>query len=824
MELLTKASRSDQISERERRSAETAYRAACESIVLLKNGGALPFKGKTVAAFGAGVAHTVKGGTGSGEVNERRSLTILDGLKERGFEVTTGPWLKDYEAEYAKAWEKFQKKKKKIQLWKPEESVADLFTGFCIPSGRAVKKKDIAESGTENCVYVLSRQAGEGGDRRLEKGDYLLTDTEVKNIRFCAENYENFVLIINSGSAVDLSRLEDARGLNAILFIGQPGCQGGLAVADILSGAATPSGKLADTWARRYGDFPFAMEYGALNGNLENEYYKEDIYVGYRYFDSFGVQPLFPFGFGLSYAKFKLSAPQTQIRGREISVRLSVKNTGRKFSGKETVQVYASAPAGKLDKEYQQLAAFQKTRLLGPGESQELELRFDLRDLASYRFDDASFVLEAGEYILRVGCSSRSTVPAASLRLEKEIIVSRHGHICPVVHPFLGLRAPARAAEALGKKVPVLTVDPACFETVSCAYHTPELCEDPRVRAFVDALSIREMAEIVVGAGMMGAEPRFKLPGAVGNTTSKFWERGLANIALCDGPAGLRVQQRSTVSPEGKIKAVGTADLATEALPDAIKKKLKGDPEKEPVLYQYATAFPVAANLAQTWNTELLYELGGAVFEEMKEFGCTYWLAPAVNIHRNPLCGRNFEYFSEDPFLCGRLAAALVRGVQREEGYYVTVKHFACNNQEDNRNWVSSNVSERALREIYLRAFERTVKEGGAKGIMTSYNRVNGVYAPNSYDLCTKVLRNEWGFDGVVMTDWYSTLPAKKGGALAMAAGNDLIMPGDPLSKPQIVAAVKKGLISVEDLKRCCCNVVRAILNSATQREYIGEA
>ena len=320
---------------------------------------------------------------------------------------------------------------------------------------------------------------------------------------------------------------------------------------------------------------------------------------------------------------------------------------------------------------------------------------------------------------------------------------------------------------------------------------------------------------------MFGGETRFSLPGSVGNTTSKFWDRGLANVALCDGPAGLRIQKHSTITKNGKVKAVSLAMSTFEAFPGFVKKLMCGNPEKETSLYQYCTAFPVANALAQTWNKELVELVGKAIYREMKEYGCTYWLAPAINIHRNPLCGRNFEYFSEDPRLTGLMAAAITKGVQQEDGYYVTVKHFACNNQEDNRNYVSSNLSERALREIYLRGFEYAVRDGGAKSIMTSYNRVNGVYAPNSHDLCTKALRNEWGFDGVVMTDWFSTNRGQGNNALAMAAGNDLIMPGGGSFKKEILAGVKSGLIQEEDVRRCCANVVKSIFASAIQKEYI---
>ena len=309
----------------------------------------------------------------------------------------------------------------------------------------------------------------------------------------------------------------------------------------------------------------------------------------------------------------------------------------------------------------------------------------------------------------------------------------------------------------------------------------------------------------------------------MGNTTSKFWDRGLVNVALCDGPAGLRIQRQSTVDKKGKVKpaekmALGAMDL----IPGFVKKFMLGDPSKETSLYQYTTAFPVTAALAQSWNTELLERVGKAIYTEMKEYGCTYWLAPAINIHRNPLCGRNFEYYSEDPRLTGVLAAAITRGVQQEPGFYVTVKHFACNNQEDERTFVSSNLSQRALREIYLRGFEETVREANAKSIMTSYNKINGVYAPNCHDICTKALRNEWGFDGVVMTDWFSTNKGQGSNALAMAAGNDMIMPGGKSFKKEILEGLKSGACTEDDLRRCCANVVKQILDSATQREYIG--
>ena len=823
MELLTKASRTEAVTDRERENLTVAYRAACEGIVLLKNDGALPFSTKHIALYGSGASMTIKGGTGSGEVNERHSVTVLEGLRNRGFTIATEQWLTDFEVFYREAEAAYKvEKRKRLNLLRLHDIMQMLYDNYRTPAGPAITEKYLSDA-TDSCVYVLSRQAGEGGDRKLEKGDYLLTDEELAAIRVCAAHYDKFVLAINCGSSIDLSALDDIQGINAIVYISQLGTEGGNAVADILSGAVNPSGRLADTWARQYEDLPFAMEYGSLNGDLDNEYYREGIYVGYRYFDSFGITPRYPFGYGLSYTTFSLRCAEVRVDGTTVHLKASVTNTGSR-SGREVAQLYLSAPEDGLDKEYQSLAAFAKTKELAPGESETLALSFDLRELASFRESDCAYILEAGDYVLRLGNSSRDTQPAAVLNLANTVVVSRHAGVCPLPEqmPLKELRAPARPREALSANLPRLILDPAAFVPVVYTYENPPVFPGDGIRAFVETLTDAEMADIVVGVGMFGGRNRFDLPGSVGNTTSKFWDRGLANVALCDGPAGLRIQRHSTVDKKGKIKPVQMAMSIFEAAPGFVKKLMTGNPEKEPSLYQFTTAFPVAAALAQTWNAPLLREVGCALRREMAEYGCTYWLAPAVNIHRNPLCGRNFEYFSEDPRLTGCLAAAITRGVQAEPGFYVTVKHFACNNQEDNRNFVSSNVSQRALREIYLRAFEFPVRHGGAKSIMTSYNKVNGVYTPNSHDLCTKVLRNEWGFDGVVMTDWFSTNPGQASSALALAAGNDLIMPGGAIFKRDILKGLTDGRLTREALQRCCANVVASILDSAIQREYIG--
>ena len=815
-ELLTKASFEKGMNEREKRNLVVAYEAALESIVLLENDGALPITDRKVAMFGAGVTHTIKGGTGSGEVNERHSVTIYEGMKNAGFHITTEAWLEDFQKDYAAGKEAFQKSKWKGLLKNPMGVLAD-FPGY---DGRLITDEEIQKSNTDTCIYVVSRQAGEGVDRRAEKGDYFLTDNERANIEKCAAAYKKFILILNGGSQIDFAFAEEIQGINAIMFICQLGTAGGKVVADVLAGKRYPSGKLSDTWAKEYKDIPFSDEFSYLNGNLEDEFYKEGIYVGYRYFDTFKVEPRYPFGYGIGYTDFEIQSKKVTVDGSKVTVKALVSNVGEQFAGKEVVEVYVSAPSLTMQKEYQSLVGFIKTKEIGPKQSAMVEVEFELKNLASYREEDHSYLLEAGKYIIRVGNSSRNTVPAAVLVLEEKVVISKHEAICPQVKTVEELVRTAGCEEEI-LEVETIMIDPKAIQTVVYTYETPAICQDAAVQAYLNSFTKEEMVEMVVGIGMFGGETRFTMPGSVGNTTSKFWDRGLANVTLCDGPAGVRIQKRTALLKNGKLKAIDPAFSFMHALPGFIKKGMLANPEKEKVLYQYTTAFPVACALAQTWNVELLEKVGKAIHDEMKEYGCTYWLAPAMNIHRNPLCGRNFEYYSEDPFLTGAVASAIIKGVQCEEGYYVTIKHFACNNQEDNRKGVSSNLSERALREIYLRGFEMAVREGGAKAVMTSYNKVNDVYTPNSYDLCTKVLRNEWGFAGVVMTDWFSTSKGTGDTALCMKAGNDLIMPGGKGFQKEILKGIETGVITEEELKRCCGNVIKLVLESNIQKEYI---
>ena len=813
--LFTKAKYTQDANEREVFNKKVSYQAACEGIVLLHNDGILPLKNKKVALFGPGATKTIKGGTGSGEVKERYVVNILEGLTNKGFEITTLDWLNEYEKIYQDKLQKFNAyKRKKVNLFNITGIMGQLAMEFQAPIGNPIT----VISNTDTCIYVLSRQAGEAGDRKLEKGDYYLLDEEYEAIKKCAEEYKKFILVINAGSSIDLSFVDEIDGINAILYVSQLGMEMGNAVAAILSGEETPSGKLTNTWVREYSDIPFSNEYAYINGDIENANYREGIYVGYRYYDSYNKEVRYPFGYGLSYTNFKINFNQYSINGLDVSIKVSVKNIGA-YLGKEVVQLYLSKPSCKLTTVSKELVAFKKTRKLNIEELETLELSFNLADFASFDEEISSYILEKGTYTLKLGDSSRSTEDILNVILEEDVIISKHKSIMK----------PKRKISELGVKInnvssckEFYTLDTSMVEAIEFDYNYQKEYLNLKAKEFVDKLSVKEMADLVVGDGLfLFSNPIFTLPGAVGNTSSKFYKRGLINATFCDGPAGIRLQKESGIH-NGRVKPIEMPMSFLEFLPSFVHKILKANPKKDKLIYQYATSFPVASALGATWNLELLYEVGLAINREMEEYGCTYWLAPAINIQANPLCGRNFEYFSEDPLLTGLLASSIIRGVESKEGYYATIKHFACNNQETNREHVSSNLDERALREIYTKAFKICILVGKASSVMTSYNKINNEYTPNSYDLCTNLLRCEWGFDGVVMTDWYASKKGQARHDLAIKAGNDLIMPGESSAKKEIIKAIKKNILTKEELYNACYNIVRQVIESALQKEYIG--
>lgn len=811
------ASTLQDVTQRETENAEIAYRAALEGIVLLKNDSdCLPVSPCRIALFGAGVTHTVKGGSGSGEVNERQSVDIYDGMINAGFKITTGKWLEEYEEDYDNGYKE----------WKhSHQGLASLTDGmaqpYMLPYGREVSDEDIAESDCDTAIYVVSRQAGEGDDKRLENGEFDLSASEIKSIKKLASSYKKSILVINSGSYMNLESIEDA-GVSAVIFFCQQGMEGGRAFADIITGKVSPSGKLTDTWAKKYSDIPFGDEYSYRSGKEPIENYREGIYVGYRYFDTFSVEPRYHFGYGLSYTEFKMQTLSVKLDNNKVSVSVRVENTGV-YTGKEVVEIYGSAPAGKLPKEYQRLVGFAKTRELAPGENEILTLDFDIYMLASFSEEGASYVLEAGDYIIRVGEASNTTEAAAVITLDKTAVIYRNRNICKPAERIEEIIPVTRENTADLSRATRLELKASDITAQTIEYKTPEVYSDEAVDAIMDRLTDKELIEVCSGEGMLGMLSTEKLftPGAVGRTTSKLYSKGLINVNLADGPAGLRLLRESAINKHGKLKMIRGSYLMSflETFPEFLLSFVHADPKKDTVIYQYTTAFPVGTALAQSWNTELVEQVGRAVSCEMEEYNITYWLAPAMNIHKNPLCGRNFEYLSEDPLLTGKIAAAITRGVQSIEGNYVTIKHFACNNAEFNRTHSDSRINERALREIYLKGFEICIRDSKAKSVMTSYNLLNGTYTPDIYDTCTACLRNEWGFDGVVMTDWYSTNRGLGRNDLAIKAGNDLIMPGGRSYKKEIQRGLESGVITRTDLRRAAANIIRSIVHSSVAKK-----
>ena len=806
-------------------SRELAHRtlsrdAAGESIVLLENDGSLPLKPGKIALYGSGAISTIKGGTGSGEVNERYSVNIADGMSNAGFIITSQDWLEEYKSELAKAMEAhdrycFEAVRKSGNL----HALMDVTNlPFIYPIGREITEEDVRKSNTDTAVYVIARQAGESGDKKLESGDYDLSPEEIGCLRFLSEHYPKTILVINSGSSMDLTPLESIR-LSAVIFFCQQGEEGGNALGDILCGKVNPSGKLTDTWARSYDDIPFGGEFSYLNGDLDHEYYREGIYVGYRYFDSFHVKPRYAFGHGLSYTRFEMWLDSIRFEKSVVHVSVTVRNIGQ-YAGKEVVQLYLSCPSGRQVREYQMLTAFSKTSLLEPGSEETIELTFDLADCAAFDTDSASKVLEQGSYILRLGDSSDKTSPAAVISLPKDVTVWKGQNLCGPQLVFEELRGKKIDHPDPGD-VPHFVISPESFAAVCPDYPAPERLNDPDVLEILKKLTVKDLLELCVVYGFIGMFTGKKIlaPGTVGRTTDRLYHKGLVNVNLSDGPAGLRLMKRVAFK-WGLVRMGDYLMSFMKYFPRWLKKIVMADPERDKFGYQYCTAFPVETSMAQTWNTELCKRVGKAIAAEMNEYNVTYWLAPAMNIHRNPLCGRNFEYYSEDPLLTGKIAAAVVSGVQSEPGTYATIKHFACNNAEDNRNFSDSILSERALREIYLKGFEICVREAHPKAVMSSYNKVNGVYAPNNYGLLTDILRNEWGFDGIVMTDWNSTNDGKAEDRLTFPSGNDLIMPGGSKSRWTIWKALIFRRLSRDDLRISASRIIRQILDSNVAKKF----
>lgn len=797
---------------------------APECMVLLKSNGDFPLsRSCDIALYGSGVRHTVKGGSGSGEVNSRSFTTIEQAFRNAGFSITTGEWLDSYDKRFRAEQKKFVKQIKR----RAKENKSNLFVEL-IGSVMPEPEYEFPINGTGDvAVYVLSRYCGEGGDRSAVKGDVYLSDTEVRDILACQKKYKKFLLALNVGGVVDLSPV---MGVDNILLLSQLGAATSEAFTDVLLGKAYPSGKLTATWGKMedyqtIGDF----------GNPDDTLYKEGIYVGYRYFDTMSVAPLFPFGYGMGYTDFEMTENGISVEKNVVTIRAEVKNTGR-FPGREVVQAYVSQPWGKLDKPYQVLAGYIKTKELLPGETQKAAIRFRMEDLASYDEERASYILEPGGYIIRLGNNSRNTDVCGVLELEEEVVVRKLSNV--MGKPSFSDWKPACAG-----------TDTENLSGVQRIRLTPEHCgelcfpepaaEDREAFACVKKLSNEELCYLCMGAhqnddktASVIGDAALKVAGAAGETYSQV--KGIPGIIMADGPAGLRLDLTYAEDETGIHRV-------TQELPDGLelflplplrvlmKHKAKVDVKKG-VKYQACTAILTGTAIAQSWNLDLAEQCGDIVGNEMERFRIHLWLAPAFNIQRNPLCGRNFEYYSEDPLISGQMAAAVTKGVQKHPGRGTCIKHFCCNNQEENRTHSNSQVSERTLREVYLKPFEICISESDPVSVMTSNNLVNGIHTAESSDLLKEILRKEWGYQGFVMTDWTIADLANKDAvypmtqpALSVKAGNDLFMPGSHKDYLDLLNALSgreaSCCLTREEVEFCAANVVHGAWRLAGKSE-----
>lgn len=764
--------------------AVLAREAVAEGCVLLENEGqALPLRdGERVAVFGRMAFHYYKSGLGSGGlVNTRYVVGILDALKEcEGVyldEKLMGiyeDWIMENPYDEGQGWGHVPWCQKEMDV---TEEMLD-----------CARRNDVS-------LVVIGRTAGEDQDNNAKAGSYCLTETEEDMIRRVCEVSERTVVVLNVGNIIDMSWVEKYRP-QAVLYVWQGGQEGGNGVADVLTGNVCACGKLTDTIAADIKDYPSTENFGDPFKN----YYKEDIYVGYRYFETFARDKvLYPFGYGLSYTTFEMKAEVLKNAGDEITVSATVANTGE-LKGKEVVQVYVKVPQGKLGNPARKLIGFAKTKELEPGEQEKVCIVIPKYDMASY--DDSGvtghkscYVLEEGIYEIFVGSDVRSAVSVGCYEEEFRVIEELEEAYAPV-EKFQRMKAvlsPDGTYQAVTEDVPVRTIDPQerrANEIPETYVYTGDkgyklvdvLDKKVSMEEFVAQISEEDLIAMFRGEGMCSPKVTAGTAAAFGGVTDSLNALGIPVGCCSDGPSGIRM------------------DCGTKAF-----------------------SLPNGTSLGCTFNVELvgaLYEMTG---KELRLNKIDSLLGPGMNIHRNPLNGRNFEYISEDPILTGRICAAQVKAMAKS-GIGSTIKHFCGNNQEVGRSTSDSVISERALREIYLKGFEIAVKEGGARSVMTTYGSVNGLWTAGSYDLCTTILRKEWGFDGIVMTDWWAKsnyeghqaeAPVK---APMVAAQNDIYMVvSDAKANPEnddVEEMLHAGKITLGELQRNAANILGFLLKS----------
>ncbi|MDE7230933.1 MAG: glycoside hydrolase family 3 C-terminal domain-containing protein [Oscillospiraceae bacterium] len=770
---------------------EAARETVAEGIVLLENNDALPLdKNENLAVFGRIQSNYYKSGTGSGGmVNVERVYGIPEGLRECGISLN-----EELSAVYAE-WEKDHPFNKGVgwggEPWSQEEMpISDEL------AARAAEKSAAA-------LCIIGRTAGEEQDQTDSEGSYRLTETELDMLKKVRAHFRKMTVLLNVGGIIDMSRVQVIKP-DAVVYAWQGGMIGGLGTADVLTGKTSPCGKLTDTIAAAVSDYPSDANFG----NTERVFYREDIYVGYRYFETFVPEKvLYPFGFGLSYTEFELNV-SAEENGAAALINVTVKNIGNR-SGKETVQIYYGAPQGRLGKPLCALCAFKKTKLLAPGESECLRFEIPFDELASY--DDGGvtghkscYVLEGGEYRFYVGTDVRGAAEALSVTLGERVVKQLSEALAPVL-PFERIKAASENGRIIGliEPVPLAETDMSKRRADNIPKEIP-YSGDKGIKLadiadgvhtmdeFIAQLSDDDLSCIIRGEGMGSPRVTPGTASAFGGAFESLKGFGIPAGCCDDGPSGMRL------------------DCGTKAF-----------------------SLPNGTLLACTFNPELVERLYSLAGLEIAANNVDFLLGPGINIHRHPLNGRNFEYYSEDPLVTGRIAAAQLRGLHKG-GAEGTIKHFAANNQESGRRTVDSVVSERALREIYLKGFEIAVKEGGAAAVMTTYGSLNGLWTAGNYDLCTTILRGEWGFSGFVMTDWWSCIndrgeePRGNNFAAMIRAQNDVYMccpdSSKNLTDDNTLSSLNSGTLTRGELQRSAANVCRVLLNSRALKRLRGTA
>lgn len=762
---------------------ETSARAVSGGIVMLKNDGALPLKqGGTAAVFGRIQLHYYKSGTGSGGmVNVSKVIGITDGLLDAGYKLDEQllnayrEWDEQNPFDYGEGWGGEPWSQKEMPL--TDELV-----------GGAASRADAA-------IVIIGRTAGEEMDNKLEKGAFLLSDLEEDMLRRVTSSFDKTVVLLNTGGLIDMSFM-DRYPVSAVMYVWQGGMVGGAGTAAVLTGEVSPSGKLPDTIAYEISDYPSDKFFGS--GDMDC--YGEDIYVGYRYFETFAKDRVrFPFGFGMSYTSFDIAASDFKLDGDKVTGSVNVKNTGS-TPGREVVQIYCSAPQGKLGKPARVLCGFDKTRALQPGESQTLSFEIPLESVASY--DDSgvtghksAWILEQGGYVFYAGADVRSASEAYSLTLPETVVRQCKSALGP-------LTAFKRMVNSGGKPefedVP-LTGEAFPHDHAKLPAEIPQTGDrgirladvvngKNTLEEFTAQLTDYDLSCIIRGEGMGSPKVTAGTAAAFGGVSDTLTALGIPCACCDDGPSGMRL------------------DCGTKAF-----------------------SLPNGTLLASTFDRPLMTELFTFMGLEMHTNQVDCLLGPGMNIHRHPLNGRNFEYFSEDPYLTGEMASAELAGLH-STGAEGTIKHFCGNNRETRRHFLDSVISERALREIYLRGFENAVKKGGAKSVMTTYGQVNGVWTAGNYDLVTGILRDDWGFDGFTMTDWWANInrrgkaPDKSDFAAMAMAQNDVYMvtADGAACNDNTLDSLKSGELTRGELQRNAMNILRFLTTTHAMKRVMG--